>query len=187
MSAIKNQISKLTPKQLQLIQSMLRVDHAGEIGANWIYKGQHNFIKDKESKDKIREMWNQEKHHLKVFDEILANTKTRPSLLRPFWELAGYTLGSVTAMMGKEAAMACTEAVETVIGQHYNDQIRKLYGSEDPEIQKLLEVLKEFRDDELEHLDTAIQMDSKKAPFYDALSGVIQVGCKTAIKIAEKI
>ncbi|KAJ8584553.1 hypothetical protein M405DRAFT_866132 [Rhizopogon salebrosus TDB-379] len=26
--------------------------------------------------------------------------------------------------MSKEAAMACTEAVETVIGEHYDDQLK---------------------------------------------------------------
>lgn len=30
----------LTPAQKTRIARMLRVDHAGEIGANWIYKGQ---------------------------------------------------------------------------------------------------------------------------------------------------
>ena len=37
--------------------------------------------------------------------------------------MAGYILGAGTALMGKEAAMACTEAVETVIGEHYNEFI----------------------------------------------------------------
>ena len=38
--------------------------------------------------------------------------RTRPTLLLPFWEVAGYALGAGTALMGKEAAMACTVAVE---------------------------------------------------------------------------
>lgn len=47
--------------------------------------------------------------------------RVRPTLL---WEVAragGFALGAVTALMGKEAAMACTEAVETVIGEHYDE------------------------------------------------------------------
>ena len=47
--------------------------------------------------------------------------RVRPTIL---WEVAragGFALGAVTALMGKEAAMACTEAVETVIGEHYDE------------------------------------------------------------------
>lgn len=66
-------------------------------------------------------MWDQEKHHLKVFDGIVSQYRVRPTALRPIWELAGFALGAGTALMGKEAAMACTEAVETVIGGHYNE------------------------------------------------------------------
>jgi ubiquinone biosynthesis monooxygenase Coq7 len=44
----------------------------------------------------------------------------------PLWSVAGYTLGVVTGFLGKEAAMACTVAVETEIGNHYNNQIREL-------------------------------------------------------------
>jgi hypothetical protein len=37
-------------------------------------------------------------------------------------------IGAGTALMRKEAAMTCTEAVETVIGDHYNEQLRELYA-----------------------------------------------------------
>lgn len=49
--------------------------------------------------------------------------------------------------------MACTVAVETVIVEHYNDQLRTLL--EDPETNKeLMEVITKFRDEEQEHHDT---------------------------------
>lgn len=65
-------------------------------------------------------MLEQEKYHLKVFDELIKRNAVRPSLLRGLWCMAGYALGVSTAALSKEAAMACTEAVETTIGQHYN-------------------------------------------------------------------
>jgi ubiquinone biosynthesis monooxygenase Coq7 len=173
---------------MSLIQKMLRVDHAGELGANYIYKGQLAILG---SNPKIQKMYEQEQHHLKVFEQILPNTRTRPSLLRPFWELGGFILGASTALMGKNAAMACTEAVETVIGQHYNDQIRLLLADENlkenEELQKLIKVLCEFRDEELEHLDIAVEDGAKDAIGYSGLNFVIQQGCKVAIKVAEKV
>ncbi len=66
-------------------------------------------------------MWDQEKKHLETFDRLLFQKRVRPSALRPIWEAMGFGLGVVTAALGKETAMACTEAVETVIGNHYNE------------------------------------------------------------------
>jgi len=66
-------------------------------------------------------MWEQEKKHLVVMDKLQVQHNVRPTLLSEVAKVAGFGLGVVTALMGKEAAMACTEAVETVIGEHYDE------------------------------------------------------------------
>jgi ubiquinone biosynthesis monooxygenase Coq7 len=66
-------------------------------------------------------MWEQEKKHLIIMDKLQLQHSIRPTLLSDVAKVAGFALGSVTALMGKEAAMACTEAVETVIGEHYDE------------------------------------------------------------------
>ncbi|KAJ3213694.1 ubiquinone biosynthesis monooxygenase Coq7 [Dinochytrium kinnereticum] len=112
---------------------------------------------------KPQHMWDQEKRHLDVLNNLLAKNRVRPSALRPLWETLGYALGAGTALLGTRAAMACTEAVEEVIGEHYNDQIRELIKFEDhEEIRKLVEVIREFRDEELGHLDLAVFHESKQ-------------------------
>jgi len=91
-----------------------------------------------------------------------------------------------TALMGPKAAMACTVAVETVIVEHYNDQLRDLMN--DPESNKeLLETIKKFRDEEQEHHDCGIDHGAEQAPFYDALTKVIKTGCKVAIEVAKRV
>lgn len=121
----------LTKKEREFLEPMIRVDQAGEVGAYYIYKGQIAVLgNDKKLKPILQEMWDQEKVHLARFDELVAHHRVRPSLLRPLWEVAGYTVGFATATIGKEAAMACTEAVETVIGNHYDDQLRELVAIE---------------------------------------------------------
>lgn len=67
------------------------------------------------------EMLETEKKHLKVTEKLLQQHKVRPSVLAPIWGLAGSVLGATTAVLGKEGAMAATEAVETVIGEHYDE------------------------------------------------------------------
>ena len=66
-------------------------------------------------------MWDQEKKHLSVMNKMQIQHHVRPTILWEVAQVAGYGLGVATALMGKEAAMACTEAVETVIGEHYQE------------------------------------------------------------------
>ena len=71
-------------------------------------------------------MADQEEIHKSTFDEYIVKENVKPTALFPFWNLAGYALGLGTALMGKKAAMACTVAVEEVIGQHYEEQAKEL-------------------------------------------------------------
>ncbi|KAK3825487.1 MAG: ubiquinone biosynthesis protein COQ7-domain-containing protein [Benniella sp.] len=179
---------RLSKEQREMLEEMIRIDQAGELGANWIYRGQYAVLgSDKKVGPLLQHMWDQEKHHLKVFDGIISQFRVRPTALRPFWEVAGFALGAGTALMGKEAAMACTEAVETVIGGHYNDQLRELLKIDHPDIAELRKVVQQFRDDELEHLETAIEHDAQKAPQHELLSNFIKEGCKLAIWISGKV
>jgi len=176
-----------------LIAKVLRVDHAGEFGADRIYAGQMFVLGKTEVGDLIQEMWDQEKEHKAKFEELLPKYRVRPTALIPLWNIAGYALGFGTAMMGKEAAMACTVAVEDAIGTHYSDQLRSLLEDasrypDDPEKHReLLDVIKKFRDDEMDHHDAGLANDAEKFPAYNLLTNVIKAGCKVAIVASEKI
>ena len=74
----------------------------------------------------IQHMWDQEKDHLAAFENMMPNYRVWPTALLPIWHLAGFAIGAGSALIGgKEGAMAATVAVETVITEHYNDQVRK--------------------------------------------------------------
>ena len=165
------------------IERFLRVDHAGERAAQQIYRGQLVVLGRTEMGDEIRHMMAQEVEHLETFDDLLNERQVRPSFLDPIWGAAGFALGVVTAAMGPKAAMACTIAVEEVIGEHYQKQAEYL-GSDEASLKKTVE---RFRDDELEHRDIAVDYKGREARHYKLLRDVIQTGCRTAIKIAEKI
>ena len=137
--------------------------------------------------DTIQHMWDQEKVHLATFNSLIPQHRARPTALLPFWHLAGYALGAGSALLGKEGAMACTVAVEASITEHYNDQIRTLTNNDTEEHRELVETITKFRDEEQEHHDIGLEHDAELAPAYQALSGAIKVGCKTAIWLSERI
>ena len=167
-------------------QRMIRVDQAGEYGATRIYAGQLAVMGDRAPHAaEIRAMAEQERAHREKFDALMARRGVRPTALQPFWDKAGFALGAVTALMGPEAAMACTAAVETEIDRHYTAQLDELEASgNDPELAAMIE---EFREDEREHRDAALAAGAEQAPAYPLLSGAIRLGCRAAIRLAERI
>lgn len=169
------------------LAEILRVDHAGELGAVHIYRGQRAVLDKAPGQEKIAadlaEMEGHEAIHLARFNEILTERRVRPTALAPFWRVAGFALGAGTALMGPKAAHACTEAVESVIEQHYAGQVEEL-ASREPE---LAAELARFRDEELAHRDHALAEGAQEAVGYPVLSAVIRAGCRAAIKISEKL
>ena len=169
------------------LAEILRVDHAGELGAVHIYRGQRAVFGAAKGGEAISgqlaEMEGHEAKHLEAFDRLLTDRQVRPTLLTPFWRAAGFALGAGTALLGEKAAHACTEAVESVIEEHYAGQIAEL-KTRDP---ALAADLAHFRDEELAHRDHAIEHGARDAPGYPLLAAAIRAGCKLAIRISEKV
>ncbi len=166
---------------------MLRVDHAGELGAVHIYRGQRAVLEGAASRASLTErlavMESQEARHLARLDALLLEGRVRPTVMAPLWRLAGFALGAGTALIGERAVHACTEAVESVIEAHYADQIAEI-GSREPD---LAAELGDFRDEELEHRDEALAGGARDAVGYPLLAAVIRAGCRAAIRISEKL
>ena len=168
----------------ETLEEIIRVDHAGEYGATRIYDGQIAvFGKNSKIGKTIKHMADQEQEHIDKFNELILEHKVRPTALLPIWNIAGFALGASTALLGEKAAMACTVAVETVIGNHYGEQLSLLEDDQ----KELKKTIKRFKADELEHHDIGIAHDAEKTPGYKVLSKVIELGCKTAIEISKKI
>lgn len=164
--------------------SMLRVDQAGEYGATRIYAGQLAVLGDRHPMSRpVSAMAAQEDEHLARFNAMVAERGVRPTLLQPFWDVAGFALGAVTAALGPEAAMACTAAIETEIDKHYAQQLDEL-GDDDPE---LAGAIRQFQAEEVEHRDAALAHGAENAPAYPLLAGMIRLGCRAAIALSKRI
>jgi len=167
----------------EMVERILRVDHAGEYGAACIYAGQLAVLRRRPSAPLIETMRAQEQAHLDRFSELIVRRRVRPTALLPFWHVAGFALGAFTAALGEKAAMACTVAVEEAIDTHYAGQIASL----DEDEAELRQSLEQFRADELEHRDVGLRQGAEQAPGYRLLSAAIKAGCRLAIGLSERI
>ena len=169
--------------QKPLIDRMLRVNHAGEYGARRIYEGQAAVLRSGAAAETIKHMYEQELRHLRHFERLMVERRTRPTLLQPLWHIAGFALGAGTAMLGERAAMACTVAVEETIEKHYAGQAAQL-GDDEAELRQTIE---EFRAEELEHRDIGRERGAEDTPGYEALSAAIKTGSRIAIWLSERV
>ena len=162
---------------------MLRVDHAGEYGARRIYAGQLAVLGGRQCTGIIRKMAEQEEEHLAAFGRLMKQRHVRPTALMPLWHVAGYAVGALTALLGEKAAMACTVAVESVIGEHYARQETALPDGE----AALKQTIAQFREDEMEHHHTGLEHGAEDTPFYHALTQAIRLGTRGAIWLSERV
>jgi ubiquinone biosynthesis monooxygenase Coq7 len=137
-------------------------------------------------------MAEQEKRHLAAFDKLVASRRVRPTLLSPLWDVAGFALGAVSALLGERAAMACTVAVEEVIDEHYRRQSEALAPApeetgapeKEPDLRRTID---EFRADECHHRDIALAHGAREMLGYSLFSGVIKTGSRLAIWLSTRI
>ena len=180
----KTNSKKTKTTNRDILEQVIRVDHAGEYGATRIYDGQIAiFGKNSKIGKTIQHMADQEQEHIEKFNDLILKHRVRPTALLPLWNIAGFTLGATTALMGEKVAMACTVAVEKIIGEHYQKQ-QNLLENDHKELKR---TIAKFEKDELEHHDIGIAHNAKQAPGYTALSKFIEIGCKTAIAVSKKI
>lgn len=162
---------------------MIRVDQAGEYGAERIYAGQLAVLGHSRAAPAIRRMADAERKHLDDFNRLMLARRVRPTALQPIWHVAGFALGAATALMGEKTAMACTEAVEDVIVDHYARQERAL-GEDDPELKS---AIARARGEESAHHDEAVLAGSRAAPCYRPLTAAIRTGTRFAIWLSERV
>jgi 3-demethoxyubiquinol 3-hydroxylase len=181
----------------QKIEEIIRVNHAGELGAKYIYEGQikaFKIKKDYDSKVLVENMKLHEDEHFDYFDKRIISDQVRPTIMSPLWKIGGYGLGFVTAILDKKGAMACTTAVEEVIDEHYKGQLdffdkerkysdKKKISKSDELEQKIIK----FRDDEIHHRDIGYDHGAEKYRYFKPLTSFIKIVTKTAIAISKKI
>lgn len=168
-------------KDNESLEQVIRVNHAGELAAKQIYLGQLAILKSKADQALLQNMLAEEEAHLNYFAEQIKLRKVRPSILLPLWSLCGYILGASTALLGKTSAMLCTEAVEEVIDQHYQAQLKTKIIPTD-----IANNIEKFRQEELDHLDIAKANRAELHLGHRLLHQIIKTGCKISIELAKR-
>ena len=163
----------------------LRTDHAGEVGAVYIYQGVLQFARDPMLRAFAEHHLVTEQKHLLLIAGWLP--KAEYSRLLPLWKLAGFLTGALPALFGSKAVYATIEAVETFVNQHYEDQIRALESK--PELSDLRQTLLDCQADEVAHRDEAAAALGSTRPnlVLRAWCAMVGTGSKAAVSLIRHI
>lgn len=142
------------PLNATIAARILRVNHGGEHGAINIYSVQivAARLRAPDLLPFLREALAHERTHRRRFRALMPSRAGKPCRMMWVWGVGGAVLGLVTGVLGREAILACTEAVETTVHRHLDDQIRWADGR-DPEMHR---VISDIRVEEATHIDWAV-------------------------------
>jgi ubiquinone biosynthesis monooxygenase Coq7 len=165
------------------ISQYLRVNHAGELGAKSILYGQILAAKirkvDKNFLQLLYDMYKEEVKHFNYFSHLSRHNKFRPSALFMIWILIGFFSGFFSGL-SKKKAMLYTYAIESVIMQHYNDQLKLPLDIE------LKNMIESFYEDEKQHRDYGSKYNKhtiKDSIIIYIIKFITYVAIEVAIKI----
>lgn len=150
-----------------ILRDILRVDHAGETGAIRIYRAQIALARWRapDLLPMLEVALTDEVGHRDRFAAAMRERGITPCNMLPLWWTGGAILGAGSALLGRDAILTCTEAVERTVHRHMNDQIAWLAARD----AMLAATLATIRDQEVEHLDRAINAEGRRPRWLDAL------------------
>jgi|TARA_B110000305_G_scaffold235827_1_gene296158 ubiquinone biosynthesis monooxygenase Coq7 len=169
----------------KLLEAFLRSDHAGEVGAVYIYKGILTIAKDPELIEFSTRHLATEKEHLRKIEEILPINKR--SKLVGLWKIAGYLLGFFPTLINSRIVFATIEAVEAFVEEHYEDQLKYLRAQPNPN-KTLIDLLQSCQDDEIEHkIESGHKKQLTPGLFLNIWIKIVSGGSAFAVKVAKVI
>ena len=168
-----------------LLKSFLRSDHAGEVGAVYIYKGILKIATDSELVSFSKRHLVTEESHLRKIEAVLP--KKDRSKLVGLWKIAGFLLGFIPTLFGPKIVFATIEAVEAFVEEHYEEQLKYLRAQPNPN-QELIDLLQSCQDDEIDHkLESAEKKNLMPGIFINFWTKIVSSGSAFAVKIAKII
>ncbi|MGE0238772.1 MAG: demethoxyubiquinone hydroxylase family protein [Parvibaculaceae bacterium] len=161
------------------VRRILKVNHAGEYGAIRIYGAQIRVARRLYPAivAALSDIRAHEIEHCRLFHDAMSVRGARPCRVMSFWSLGGFVLGFVTALMGQRMIWICTEAVESAVHRHLDDQLAFLDGR-DADLKALIASI---QGEELSHLHEAQARRGASGPVQ--AGAVVVIGALTDLLI----
>ena len=149
--------SNLTKKEKNLSAELMRVNLAGEVAAQALYRGQAMVCKDKDVKAHLIQAGDEETDHLIWCKKRLEDLDGKPSILNPIWYAGSFAIGAFFGSMGEKTSLGFVEETEKQVVKHLERHLDRI----SPNDSETINILKTMRADEDEHAQEAAENGSE--------------------------
>ena len=143
--------SVLSTKDRRTSIELMRVNHAGEISAQALYRGQSILARSPDTRRHLLQAASEEQDHLAWCSERLTELGGRPSLLDPLWYAGSFLVGLVAGAAGDKISLGFVTETERQVETHLQDHLSRLPKSD----AKSISILRRMAEDEAHHGTTA--------------------------------
>ena len=149
---------ELTPEEKKLSIQMMRVNLAGEVAAQALYRGQSLVCKDAEVKKHLIEAGDEETDHLVWCKKRLDELEGSGSVLNPVWYAGSFAIGAIFGRFGEKVSLGFVEETEKQVVAHIDRHLNKI----SPKDKETIEILKTMKEDEDLHAKQAVDKGSEE-------------------------
>ena len=143
--------AKLSKKEKNLSAQLMRINLAGEVAAQALYRGQAMVCKDAEIKAHLVRAGEEETDHLIWCKKRLEDLNGKPSILNPVWYAGSFAIGAIFGSLGEKTILGFVEETEKQVVKHLERHLDKVSKND----VETIEILKTMRADEDEHAQEA--------------------------------
>lgn len=152
--------SDLSATQKSHAAGLMRVNHAGEVAAQALYKGHATVARDKATEQQMRRAAAEEFDHLAWCEQRIHELGEEPSRLSPIWYAGAYAIGAVSGILGDKWSLGFIAETERQVCAHLERHLDGL-PAQDARSRAIVE---KMRDEEAEHGENAIEAGAAALP-----------------------
>ena len=142
---------ELSKKEKDLSIQMMRINHAGEVAAQALYRGQAFVCKDLKIKEHLIQAGEEETDHLIWCKKRLDELGGQSSILNPLWYGGSFAIGSIFGLLGEKTSLGFVEETEKQVVIHLQKHLDKISKKD----KETIEILKTMQEDEDLHAGQA--------------------------------
>lgn len=162
--------SALNVAERSHVAGLMRVNHAGEVCAQALYRGQALTAKLTHIKQQMNQAAAEETDHLAWCEQRLNELGSKPSLLNPLWYGGSLLMGAVAGIAGDPVSLGFVAETERQVSTHLQEHLSRLPAQD----KKTSAIIARMQDDEAHHADDAIAAGAVELPeFIKTLMSVV--------------
>lgn len=170
--------SDLSAAEKSHAAGLMRVNHAGEVAAQALYKGHATVARDERIEQEMRQAAAEEFDHLAWCEQRIHELGEAPSRLSPIWYAGAYAIGAASGMLGDKWSLGFIAETERQVCAHLDSHLDGL-PSEDARSRAIVE---RMRDEEAKHGENAVEAGAADLP--GPIKSLMRITAKVMTKTA---